>query len=204
MARMHLTTEEVALASVAIGGLIGAFAAGLRDRSTQRRDHMVRLWEQETGIYEDLLVQVDEFRMMRDRVRAQYQGLSDFRLRPGDLDFLGDKSYQRLDVRLRMFAFPEVMAVWDRVESLLRECVVHLARFNATPYDQEADDAEGQLARLVQIKDDILANLDQAQEADDRLTEVIKIAVQRVPSARQLPRPPRIRKLRAPRPAQPG
>jgi hypothetical protein len=57
---------------------------------------------------------------------------------------------------------------------------------------------------LVQIKDDILRNLDEAQEADDHLADVIKIAVQRVPTARQLPRPIRLRKVRAPRPGQPG
>jgi hypothetical protein len=103
-----------------------------------------------------------------------------------------------------MFARPEVMAGWDRAGSLLRECVIHIARFNATPYDAEADDAEEQLATLVRIKDDILANLGEAQEADDHLADVIKIAVQRVPTARQLPRPVRLRRARAPGPAQPG
>jgi hypothetical protein len=44
------------------------------------------------GIYQGLLVQVDPFRVMRDRLRAQYQGLTDFEFRPSDLDFLGDKS----------------------------------------------------------------------------------------------------------------
>lgn len=182
MSPMHRTTEEVALASVAVGGLIGAFGGSLRDRSNERRDHMVRLWEQETRIYEELLVQVDDWRVMRNRLREQFQGLSDFRLRPGDLDFLGDKSYQRIDVQLRMFARPEVMAAWDKIGALLRECVIHMAKFNAASHSKETGADDERLARLVQIKDDI----------------------QRVPTARQLPRPVRLRKARAPGPAQPG
>jgi hypothetical protein len=49
----------------------------------------------------------------------------------------------------------------------------------------------------VRIKDDILRNLAEAQEADDHLAEVIKVAVQQVPTARRLPRPVRLRKSRA-------
>lgn len=50
-----------------------------------------------------------------------------------------------------MFARPEVMAAWDKAESLLRECVIQMLKFNAASYDEEADDADKQLTRLVQM-----------------------------------------------------
>jgi hypothetical protein len=66
---MHLTTEEVALASAAVGGLIALLGGTARDRSTERRDHLKRLWEKEIEIYESVLLESNARKYTHRRYR---------------------------------------------------------------------------------------------------------------------------------------
>jgi hypothetical protein len=60
------------LASVLVGGVIGALGGIFRDRHNERKDHLTRLWEKEIELYESLLLEVDATKSLYRDLRMRY------------------------------------------------------------------------------------------------------------------------------------
>jgi len=192
---MHLTTEEVALAGVVIGGLIGSLSGSIRDRSNERRDHGMRIWEKEIEIYESLLLEGRGMQEIRSDIRAKFKGYGDGKM---DFPFSGfdELTKKRLPIQLDMFGRSDVRAAYEECGRLVKELVIVLAQLvnssrniaeveaGKLPEDQKISPEEvaGQMADLYVI-------LDAGDEAERHLAKVISDAVQRVPTTgRKRPR----------------
>jgi hypothetical protein len=190
---MQLTTEEVALAGVLIGALIGSLSASLRDRSNSQREHGARLWEKEVEIYESLLLQSQAGQKIRSDLRLRFQHIPDWKLEFefGGLDELTQK---RLPIQLEMFGRPDVQSAYEECDRLLKEQLIALARLvdpGKLPAETQRksskvpEDYNHSREELIQYWEDLFRVLDAADEADDHLTEVISTAVRRVPISRR-------------------
>jgi hypothetical protein len=211
---VHITTEEVALASVAIGGLIGIVSGSIRDRSGERRDHLTRLWEKEIEIYESLLLQVSATRTMYREIRGKFEGTA-YGARNPEFPVSGlDKSIERrLPIQLVMFGRDDVQRAYEEYERLGKDAVISLAQVKNASDDVIASAAvaatrgelSGNLDRPLREWPEVASRiselsriLDAIAEADSNLTEVIGMAVRGVPSAGRRQRWPKFLGSKAP------
>lgn len=182
---MHLTTEEVALASVAIGGLIGSLAGTARDRSNEGRDHQRRLWEREMEIYESLLLLASSKSAHRDALHFVFE-IETTEGRGLWLDKIGkegaDFSTQRRTLaQLSMFGQPKVQQAQKEYERLDAEYAVRWALV-MTARNEAAADENYDPEELAKAIGNELKALDAADKAEQYLTNVITAAARRVPT----------------------
>lgn len=193
---MQLTTEEVALASVALGGLIGGLGGTLRDRSNERRDHLKRLWEREVAVYESLLLEAASGRRALGDIRMRFTGDGSWPLELPDSTL--DRSAQaRVPIQLTMFGRDDVMRAYEESDRLVKDVAISVAqvynaqqdvvaRVKASGHASDRDVREW--PEVSSAIEQVVRLIDAAEEADQNLTKVISAAVRSVPGRRIWPR----------------
>ena len=174
---MHLTTEEVALASTAIGGMIGFLGGGVRDRSSEHREHLKRLWEKESEIYESLLMESGSRQTQYVKARMAIKdgdGIQKSWKQLVENPHYDELEDRRLSARLTEFGRPEVREARER-------CNHHHAQFLAYIFMLGSIDP---VMKKVKIAD-LEAVLDITDKAEVFLAEVVRDAIRTSPTTRK-------------------
>lgn len=183
--RMHITTAEVSLASVLAGGLIGFLGSSFQDRHNTRKDHVTRLWEKEIELYESLLLEAASTRSLFHDLRLRFlqKDILDWEVSFPDSGLDGITS-KRIPIQLAMFGRPDIQEAHEECTRLLKECLIVLAGL-AAPFmlNQEIDNIDR--AEMMKLIVDLRRILDAADEAQDHLTDVIRVAVTCIPTPRK-------------------
>jgi hypothetical protein len=187
---MHLTVSEAAAFGASAAAIISAVAARLGQRSSTVRDHLTRLWERETDIYESILVEASSWKDVRaDGTRfLQYRRAGDQEVLISPETDLDEAKRRRMWLQIEMFGRPEVRRAFDSQGESHKEWILAYITLRSS-YKQNQDADTGMRppckpfdATELERQREIARKAKATADADyTKLIEVIRDAVQQVP-----------------------